>query len=106
MDPLTILIQLLPALLGLLGQFLAAFLTNWTAAQAESGLDANIFAVVLGFTRSAEANAELKTGDDKWQWVFDRTMEYLSAEGKTIGKSLLNTAIELAVQKLKIQAAG
>lgn len=93
-------IGLLPSLLGLIGQFLAAFLTNFSQTSTQ---DPNLLAAILGFVQSAEANTTFATGDDKWQWVFDRTMEYLKQEGKDVGKAMINALIELAVQRIRTE---
>jgi hypothetical protein len=96
---MSVLIALLPTILGLLGEFLAAFLTNWEASHAA---DPNVAAVIEGYVQSAEANPALASGAEKWWWVRDRMAEWLLAEGKAMTKSMLNTLIELAVNKIKL----
>lgn len=98
---MSVLIALLPTILGFLGELLAAFLGNWEKAHAN---DPNLAAVIYSYVQSAQANAMLKTPDEKYQWVFDRMKEWAVAEGKAVGDSMLNTLIELAVQRLKAAA--
>lgn len=87
--------------LGFLGQLLVAFLQNWNVAH---GTDPNIAAVIYSYVQSAQANTELKTNDERYQWVFDRMKEWAVMEGKAIKDSMLNTLIEISVQRLKAAA--
>lgn len=93
-----ILLAILPMVLGFLGQLFVAFLQNWNATH---GNDPNLASIVYSYVQSAQANPTLITDDDKYQWVVDRMKEWAMVEGKLIKDSMLNTLIELAVQRLK-----
>ena len=46
------------------------------------------------------------SNSEKREAAFDQIKEKLAAEGKEVGSSLINLAIELAVQKLKDSASS
>ena len=82
---------------GILGNFIGAFLMNWEKDHAGDNQILDLIAQLVG---SANQNALLDTGDKKYQWVFDQAVSQLATLGKTLGTSMLNTLIELAVQNL------
>lgn len=93
-----IIMQILVLLGGLLGEYVAAFLRNW---EAQHGGDNALLDYIYQKVESAALNPMLKSGEARWQWVLDTTRDDLLAQGKQVADSLLNTLIELALQKFK-----
>jgi Bacteriophage holin of superfamily 6 (Holin_LLH) len=89
---------ILGILLPWLSQFIVAFVQNMEKADAANEpFMSRVSDIVTGI----EAAHPTATGDDKWQLAFDAVKQLAVSEGKTIATSAVNTAIELAVQKLK-----
>lgn len=88
---------------GVLGQFVGTFLQNWEKDHAG---DNQLLDYIAQLVASAGQNPTLTTGDQRWQWVFDTATAALPGMGKTIGTSMLNTLIELAVQNFQASMAS
>ena len=90
---------LLPALV----EFFFAFLANLKAARAD---DADALATVELIVKGIQADHPEWSGDQKRAYAFDAIKKYFADAGREVGSSIVNTLVELAVQRLKAASGG
>ncbi len=94
----SLLSYVLPTLLGLLGQFMVAFLGNLVKARAH---DPQLYALILQLVTDANTKFTADQGAEKRAFVLNAVKAWLVQAGKEVGDSAINALIELAVQKQK-----
>lgn len=96
-----LLIQVLLALIPILGDLIVAFIENLQKWLSNPNDARDISAVIWNLVLSEEQSNPDASGDVKWQNVYDAALIYVNNKGVEVSKSLINTMIELAVQKYK-----
>lgn len=81
-------------------EFFVAFLTNLQAARAD---DQSALATVEQIVLGLERDHPDWDGAQKREYAFDAARRYFMNAGKDVSSSLVNTLIELVVQKAKTQ---
>jgi hypothetical protein len=88
--------QLLLKFFGELGDFLAVLLKSGVQDELKA-----LLPIALNAVKTVAADPTLTTGDAKFNAAFALIGDQLGDKQATIGKSLVNLAIELAVQRFK-----
>lgn len=83
-------------LFGEIGEFLAVLLKKGIQEQLKA-----LLPIALNAVKTVAADATLTSGEAKFNAAFSIIGDQLGDKQQAIGKSLINLAIELAVQKMK-----
>jgi Bacteriophage holin of superfamily 6 (Holin_LLH) len=98
-----LLVQVLLALIPVLGDLIIAFIQNLQKWLTNPDDTRDISGVIWELVVGEEKNNPDLDGDVKWQRVYEAAVIYVESKGLEVSKSLINTMIELAVQKYKAQ---
>jgi hypothetical protein len=90
--------MLLRLAIGFLADLVASFVRNLRSARLD---DPSVVAVIDRIVRGIAVDHPDWTGEQKRARAADSAKIYLANMGKDIADSLLNTILELSVQKLK-----
>jgi hypothetical protein len=93
-----ILAVVLQQFLGFLGQLILAFVSNLAAARMD---DPALASVIAAIVEGIQHDHPEWSNDQKWEYAFKAAKEYAQSVGKEARDSLINTLIELSVQRLK-----
>ncbi len=87
--------------MALLGTFFAS-----TAQAAQTaGVDGSALNYVAQLVSSAQANTELKTGAQMYDWVFSQAVSYFNTRGIDMAISLMESLVQLAVHNFQVDNA-
>jgi hypothetical protein len=92
--------MLLKMALGVLAEFVIAFVTRLRAARAD---DKEFLQVVFQIVHDISLEHADWPGAQKRAYAFDAIRSHAKQLGKDIADSAINTLIELSVQKIKMQ---
>lgn len=81
---------------GAVGEFLKPILIMFLSKAGSS-----LAAIALTVVADIAADKTNITNDDKRKAAFDKIKEQLISQGISVGTSVINTAIEIALQKIK-----
>lgn len=93
---MNILLSVLLGLLGVVGEFLKVFLNKRFVEDTNS-----ILPVALQAVSDVAASPTAMTGEEKFQEARDKMLRQLTLDAVVVGNSVINWAIETALQKYK-----
>jgi len=91
--------MLIQTALKLLGELIVAFIENLRKARMD---DPDLAGVVLKIVQGINNDHPEWDNEQKWRYAKDAVIQYGKGLGKDFKDSLINTLIELAVQKVKL----